>query len=620
MLKRRDIICISSIDWDFVWQGHQEIMSTFARHGNRVLYIENTGVRTPTFRDARRIWSRLKNWFKSVKGFRQVDQNLFVYSPLMVPLPFSRVVRWINRWLMMRPLTRWLGVMNFNRSLVWTFLPTQTALDIIDEVKPHLLVYYYIADFDQLVKDTDKLRKTETALMKKCDVIFAQGEAFKQKCLPFNKNVHIFPFGVNIDIFDQKQMSPDVPSEFQGLPKPIIGYIGGIHRHIDLALIQKLSEAFPEATIAMVGPIQTDIRRLSSCKNVLFTGKKKFSELPAYIREFTVCLVPYELNEFTQTVYPTKINEYHAMGKPVVSTNIPEVVRINRTGLMYVADSHQGFIQKIREAIREDSRALQSQRTTSAQQSSWSVRIEQMASHIEEVEASRGTVVVPWRARFLEMYRGTRRKVLKGAAAFAIIWGLLFYTPLVWHLSAPLKKVSSLKNADAIVVFAGGAGEGGIIRQGYAERVGHAVNLYQRGLASSLLFSSGSRGTYRETFLMKSLALSLGVPGEHIFVEDQSASTYENVTNSVEIARARGWSNLILVSSPYHMLRSALVFKKEASDLNVQFSPMEKSQFYQRKSVDERGKRKWRQIEWVQVKALFHEYAAIAYYRWRGYL
>jgi hypothetical protein len=25
-----DIICISSIDWDFIWQGHQEIMSTLA--------------------------------------------------------------------------------------------------------------------------------------------------------------------------------------------------------------------------------------------------------------------------------------------------------------------------------------------------------------------------------------------------------------------------------------------------------------------------------------------------------------------------------------------------------------------------------------------------------------
>ena len=53
MLTSENIICISSIDWDFVWQGHQEAMSAFAEKGNRVLFIENTGVRTPTLRDLR---------------------------------------------------------------------------------------------------------------------------------------------------------------------------------------------------------------------------------------------------------------------------------------------------------------------------------------------------------------------------------------------------------------------------------------------------------------------------------------------------------------------------------------------------------------------------------------
>ena len=37
MVRTRDIICLSSIDWDFIWQGHQEIMSTLAKEGNRVL-------------------------------------------------------------------------------------------------------------------------------------------------------------------------------------------------------------------------------------------------------------------------------------------------------------------------------------------------------------------------------------------------------------------------------------------------------------------------------------------------------------------------------------------------------------------------------------------------------
>ena len=38
-----DVICLSSIDWDFSWQGHQEIMSTLAAEGHRVLFVENSG-------------------------------------------------------------------------------------------------------------------------------------------------------------------------------------------------------------------------------------------------------------------------------------------------------------------------------------------------------------------------------------------------------------------------------------------------------------------------------------------------------------------------------------------------------------------------------------------------
>jgi hypothetical protein len=47
MLSGRDIILISSIEWDFNWQGHQEIARRLAQAGNRVLYIENMGVRVP---------------------------------------------------------------------------------------------------------------------------------------------------------------------------------------------------------------------------------------------------------------------------------------------------------------------------------------------------------------------------------------------------------------------------------------------------------------------------------------------------------------------------------------------------------------------------------------------
>jgi hypothetical protein len=51
MTRRPDVLCVSSIDWDFIWQGHQEIMSRLAADGHRVLFVENTGVRPPRVSD-----------------------------------------------------------------------------------------------------------------------------------------------------------------------------------------------------------------------------------------------------------------------------------------------------------------------------------------------------------------------------------------------------------------------------------------------------------------------------------------------------------------------------------------------------------------------------------------
>src|SRR5947208_13681057 len=89
MTRLPDILCISSIDWDFIWQGHQEIMSSLAAAGHRVLFLENTGVRPPRFGDLPRLRQRIRNRLRGTGGFREERPGLFVLSPIVVPLPYS---------------------------------------------------------------------------------------------------------------------------------------------------------------------------------------------------------------------------------------------------------------------------------------------------------------------------------------------------------------------------------------------------------------------------------------------------------------------------------------------------------------------------------------------------
>ena len=621
MIKNKDIICISSIDWDFVWQGHQEIMSAFAKAGNRVLFIENTGIRAPNFSDMTRLKKRVIAWFKSARGFRKEAENLYVYSPLILPFPYSRLARWFNRRLLTRPIRNWMKVMGFSRPVVWTFLPTRTALDIADSVDRSLLVYYCIANFYELADDARKVKKTEDELIKRCDVIFAQGDALSNKCRRLNSNVHIFPFGVNIEIFDKMSFTKlSMPPELKNIKKPIIGYIGGIHKHIDFGLLEFIARHHPEWSQVLVGPIQTDIYRLAGFKNIFLLGKKDILELPLYIKEFSVGIIPYAKSEYTATVYPTKLNEYHALGKPVVSTDLPEVENFNRRNghVVGLARTPQEFCACIAEAMQKDSPRLAQARIASAENNNWSSRINQMSDLMEETIAEIDAQPDHWREKFIKLYRVSRRKIMKLIFITAAAYLLVFYTPLVWFLGSPLRIAQSPQKADCIVVFAGGVGESGQAGQGYEERVQYAVELYKSGYAGQIIFSSGYSYVFREPLVMKALAVSLGVPQDSITLEDKAANTMQNVEFTRDIMLSHNWHKALLVSSPYHMLRVSLVMKKNAPAIEAIYTPILHSRFYSRDNAD--GTRAWKQISLKQIEGLMHEYVGIIYYYFKGYI
>ena len=103
MLSGRDIILIASIDWEPLWQSHQEIATRFAHAGNRVLFVENTGVRRPSLADAPRIANRLRAWLRSVlRAPRELEPGLYVYSPLALPPLGGRLASALNRRLFLR--------------------------------------------------------------------------------------------------------------------------------------------------------------------------------------------------------------------------------------------------------------------------------------------------------------------------------------------------------------------------------------------------------------------------------------------------------------------------------------------------------------------------------------
>lgn len=616
MLKNENIICVSSIDWDFVWQGHQEIMSTFADNENRVLFIENTGVRPPRLSDIGRLTQRIRNWRKGLKGIRQESKNLFIYSPLILPFPYSNIAKVINRFILINTLKAWMRAVNFKNPIIWTFLPTSVSIDIIDKIDHSLAVYYCIAEFTELASSSRKVNKAEAELLKRCDVVFAQGEKIKQRCLKYNDNCHIFPFGVKMNVFLRAAGSSEMPDDMKTMKRPVLGYIGGIHKHVDFDLLGALADANPGASIALVGPVQTDEAKvLRNKNNVHFLGKKEHVELPDYVDAFDLCLIPYLVTEYTETVYPTKLNEYLMRGKRVLSSAMPEVIKFAETfgNVVSIAKDNDDFVKKAKEllATPEDAKSAEARRTA-AGNNSWERRIEEMSGVIQRaMEARKTEMTGSWKANFVRFAETAKRRTIAIAASFSIVYMLIFYTPLIWWIAEPLKTASPLSHADVIVALGGGTGETGRAGQGYEERVKYAAELYKKGYAKKIIFSSGFVYAFKEPDVMKLLAISLGVSPEDVILESQAGNTYESVKYSLAIAGARGYKNIIFVSSPYNMRRLKMAAEKAGGSAHAFiYSPIPYSRFYGNgKSVAPR-----------QIKAILKEYLAILYYKVKGYV
>jgi len=611
--RRADILCISSIDWDFIWQGHQEIMSTLAAQGHRVLFLENTGVRRLRFSDLPRLRRRVRNWSKGTGGYREERPNLFVFSPLVLPGPYSRIARRINRFLLLRSIRRWMRATGFSRPVIWSFLPTPVAHDLMNHLDPSLTIYYCIDDFVSSSPEARRIVGTEEAMFRRADLVFVTSERLRQRAAAFSSRVHLFPFGVKFEAFDQVRGDAGrAPADIAELPRPVVGYVGGLHQWIDQDLVVDVARRLPDVTFAFVGPPQTDLSRLAQCANVKLLGAKPHDELPNYVRAFDVGIVPYRLSDYTANVYPTKLNEYLAMGIPVVASDLFEIRRFNdeHGDIVGVAKDGGAFADAVTAALADHQPAAVARRIDVARGNSWSARIAQMWRLVVEAIAVRAAQEEGWDARLRRAYRTARRRMLEGVAALVAVYVLLFQTPFVWMLASPLKVVEQPRPADCIVVFAGGVGESGRAGGGYQERVKQAVELYRAGYATHLVFSSGFVFAFPEAEIMRGLAVGEGVPASAIELETHAANTYENVTLSRKMIAAEGWKRILLVSSPYHMRRALLTWHKVAPEVEVISTPVPFSQFY----VHDRG------ASVDQIRGIAQEYAAMLIYWWRGWI
>ncbi len=101
-------------------------------------------------------------------------------------------------------------------------------------------------------------------------------------------------------------------------------------------------------------------------------------------------------------------------------------------------------------------------------------------------------------------------------------------------------------------------------------RLDEGIKLYQAGYASTIIVSGGQGKDeiISEAAGMQEYLINHGIPAKSILLDDQSANTYQNLTNAKIIMQKEGLQTAIIVSNASHIRRSLIL----AHNLGLQAS------------------------------------------------
>src|SRR5690606_2010776 len=195
--------------------------------------------------------------------------------------------------------------------------------------------------------------------------------------------VYFDGFGVDAGHFGRARLaSTRIPDEVASLTGPVFGYFGVIDERLDYPLIEALAREFPGGSVVMAGPLaKVSADELPRLPNIHWLGQQAYEALPALVKGFDVCLMPFALNEATRCINPTKTLEYMAAGKPIVSTAVPDVVR-HFTPVVAVATDHDGFLDAAARAACAPDPTLLREGIARAMDASWDSTVSTMRSEL----------------------------------------------------------------------------------------------------------------------------------------------------------------------------------------------------------------------------------------------
>jgi uncharacterized SAM-binding protein YcdF (DUF218 family) len=147
-------------------------------------------------------------------------------------------------------------------------------------------------------------------------------------------------------------------------------------------------------------------------------------------------------------------------------------------------------------------------------------------------------------------------RLARRIAVVVVVLGVLYVGVTfvqVWQAS----RSDHARKAQAIVVL-GAAQYDGRPSPVLAARLDHAIDLYERGIAPKIVTTGGNRpgDRFTEASAGASYLIRHGVPSDALELEVQGETSWESLAAAARFLRRENITDVVLVSSPWHALRT----------------------------------------------------------------
>jgi glycosyltransferase involved in cell wall biosynthesis len=309
--------------------------------------------------------------------------NLKVLSPVIIPFNSLKIIRKINKYFVNKEIFKAIISMGFKEYILLSSHPN--VVDYFTDHKKALKIYYCVDDFTVIPGVDNKLiEQMEIELINESNIILYTARILKEKFQNAIAETHYLPHGVDNEHFSVKEPI----NKFPDIKKPIIGFFGLLSEWVDFDLIIEVAKIKKEWSFLFIGNSEINTQRADDIDNIYLIGPVPYSELPVYASSFDVGLIPFKINKLTKAVNPLKFLEYMALGIPVVSTPLPELMQFK--DYVYFGTNTDEIISAINSALSSLNDSQRAKRIHLAGLNSWENRSQQLLNIIANYADNNG--------------------------------------------------------------------------------------------------------------------------------------------------------------------------------------------------------------------------------------